>query len=53
MEAARMEMYGVPEAELTSWIEQAGGHVIDVIDWSAISGVRSYDWQRRGFIALA
>lgn len=50
LRTARKEMFGSTEAEVTGWIASAGGAVLDVIDWDDISGSRSYDWQRRGFV---
>lgn len=47
-----MEMYGVPEAEITGWVEAAGGSVISVTDWDELFGQRAYDWQRRIFVAV-
>lgn len=45
-----MEMYGTPEDEVVGWIRAAGGSVVDVFDWDEISGTRSTDWNRRGFL---
>jgi hypothetical protein len=47
----RMEMYGVPRDEVRAWIESAGGRVLDVFEWSEISGETSSDWQRFCFVA--
>jgi SAM-dependent methyltransferase len=47
----RMEMYGVPRDEVRGWIESAGGRVVDVFEWSEISGETSSDWQRFCFVA--
>ena len=45
-----MEMHGVTEDEVRTWVRAAGGEVLAVIDWDEISESRSYDWQRRGFL---
>jgi len=47
----RMEMYGVPVEEMRSWIEAAGGRLLEAIPWSTISGTESPDWQRWCFVA--
>jgi SAM-dependent methyltransferase len=47
---ARKEMFGSSEAEVAGWVEAAGGTVLSVFDWDEISGTRSHDWQRRGFL---
>jgi hypothetical protein len=46
-----MEMYGVARDEISEWIEAAGGRLVDVFDWSRISGQPSSDWQRLCFVA--
>jgi SAM-dependent methyltransferase len=48
---ATMEMYGVARDEISEWIEAAGGRLVDVFDWSRISGQPSSDWQRLCFVA--
>ncbi len=45
-----MEMHGVTEDEIRTWVREAGGRVLTVIDWDEISESRSYDWRRRGFL---
>ncbi len=50
LRAARKEMFGWPADEVRAFIAACGGTVADVIDWDEISGTRSYDWQRRGFV---
>jgi SAM-dependent methyltransferase len=50
-EEATMEMYGVPRQEVCAWIEGAGGRVVDVFEWSEISGDQFSDWQRWCFVA--
>jgi hypothetical protein len=44
-----MEMYGVPEHTMAHWIEDAGGRLISVFDWSKIAG-QGTDWERRVFV---
>ncbi|MGI8870099.1 MAG: class I SAM-dependent methyltransferase [Mycobacteriales bacterium] len=50
---ARMEMHGIPEDEVRRVVTAAGGEVLESIDWERISGKRSYDWNRRGFLCRA
>lgn len=49
--APRMEMHGVPEAEVAAWVAAGGGQLLGVIDWDALLGSRGWDWQRRAFLA--
>jgi SAM-dependent methyltransferase len=41
-----MEMYGVPESSMVRWVEDAGGRIRDMFDWSAV-GDPGTDWVRR------
>ncbi|MGI8869564.1 MAG: methyltransferase domain-containing protein [Mycobacteriales bacterium] len=51
-DGARMEMHGVPEDDVRAIVAANGGEILDVIDWDTISGGKSLDWHRRGFICL-
>ena len=44
-----MEMYGVPEPTMRRWMEQAGGRVVEVLDWARIADPGT-DWVRRIFV---
>lgn len=44
-----MEMYGVPEPTMRRWVEQAGGRVVEVLDWARIADPGT-DWVRRIFV---
>ncbi len=44
-----MEMYGVRESTMTSWIEAEGAKLVEVFDWGKI-GDPGTDWVRRVFV---
>jgi hypothetical protein len=48
-----MEMHGVDDATIHDWAEQAGGRVLTSFDWDQVSGSKSRDWKRRGYICVA
>ena len=46
-----MEMYGVPIEEMRTWIESAGGRLVQTIPWDAMYQEEFTDWQRWCFVA--
>lgn len=47
VENPTMEMYGLAEADVRRWVQEAGGEVIAVVDWRRVSRETSKDWERR------
>ena len=45
-----MQMYGTPEHVVQKWVRESGGSVMSVLDWDELTGTKSADWERRGYI---
>ncbi|MBV9592255.1 MAG: hypothetical protein JO147_00445 [Actinobacteria bacterium] len=50
VEEATMQMHGVPDELMQSWITQSGGRVIDAMSWETLTGIHSPDWDRRIYL---
>ena len=45
-----MEMHPFAVGDLTALADAHGADVLDVVDWHALLGTRSVDWERRGVV---
>lgn len=45
-----MQMYGTPEHVVRKWVHDSHGSVVSVLDWDELTGTKSADWERRGYI---
>lgn len=48
--APTMQMYGTPERVVQKWVRDSRGSVMSVLDWDELTGTKSADWERRGYI---